>query len=93
MLLINHLHPRAGWQHLVFFSLLAHDALGRMTHDGTSNLDITYNYLDMPEKISRNDTLLGMEREPVEGAVPRSGMTAFVRRPLDAPKAWLKGRS
>ncbi|MBQ1913093.1 MAG: RHS repeat-associated core domain-containing protein [Bacteroidales bacterium] len=35
-----------------------HDALGRMTHDGTSNLDITYNYLDMPEKISRNDTLL-----------------------------------
>ena len=29
-----------------------------MTHDGTSNLDITYNYLDMPEKISRNDTLL-----------------------------------
>ena len=35
-----------------------HDALGRMTHDGTQNLDITYNYLDMPEKVSRNDTLL-----------------------------------
>lgn len=58
MLLINHLRPRAEWQHLVFFSLLAHDALGRMTHDGTQNLDITYNYLDMPEKVSRNDTLL-----------------------------------
>lgn len=35
-----------------------HDALGRMTHDGAQNLDITYNYLDLPEKISRNDTLL-----------------------------------
>ena len=36
----------------------SYDALGRMTHDGTQNLDITYNYLDMPEKVSRNDTLL-----------------------------------
>ena len=29
-----------------------------MTHDGTQDLDITYNYLDMPEKVSCNDTLL-----------------------------------
>ena len=35
-----------------------HDALGRMTHDGLSDMDLSYNHLDLPEKISRGDTVL-----------------------------------
>lgn len=37
---------------------IIHDALGRKTHDCTQNLDITYNHLDLPEKVSRDDTSL-----------------------------------
>lgn len=35
-----------------------HDSFGRMTHDGSGNFDIAYNHMDLPEKISRNDTIL-----------------------------------
>ena len=35
-----------------------HDALGRMTFDGTTGQSMTYNDLDLIENIVRNDTTL-----------------------------------
>ncbi|MBR3074703.1 MAG: hypothetical protein IKH11_02965, partial [Bacteroidales bacterium] len=35
-----------------------HDARGRITYDGLDNQNIVYNHLDLPETISRNDTVL-----------------------------------
>ena len=62
-----------------------HDNLGRMTHDGRSGYDISYNYLDLPRKITGNGTTLGKYSYLSDGTLTgtiRTDGTGFVRRGL-----------
>jgi hypothetical protein len=35
-----------------------YDANGNMTHDGANDFDITYNYLNMIQKVKKDETIL-----------------------------------
>ncbi|MBR1573443.1 MAG: hypothetical protein IJ652_01185 [Bacteroidales bacterium] len=63
----------------------AHDTLGRMTADGQAGLEIAYNHLDLPRKITRNGYILAKYSYLSDGSgteVLRADGSGLVRRGL-----------